>query len=160
MRKKSGDSKPTVPKKKDSAIAEQVGQIQELVRDLPDEERVQVFDQLISTIQISKTFTGPLPPPEDFEKYNQILPGAADRILAMAENEQRIRADGQTGILSNDNKRINVATFLGLALIVVAGIATWNGYVSIAVPLGLSGVVSVIFRQLLAWLNSRGKPEQ
>ncbi len=103
MRKKSDDSKPTAPKKKDSAIAEQVDHIQELVRDLPDEGREQVVDQLIATIQISKAFRGPLPLPEDFEKYNQTLPGAADRILTMAENEQRIRADGQDKILANDS---------------------------------------------------------
>jgi uncharacterized membrane protein len=30
---------------------------------------------------------GPLPSPEAFEKYNLVLPGAADRILKMAETQ-------------------------------------------------------------------------
>ncbi|PIQ30327.1 MAG: hypothetical protein COS35_13425 [Zetaproteobacteria bacterium CG02_land_8_20_14_3_00_50_9] len=35
--------------------------------------------------------SGPLPAPEDFAKYENILPGAAERILSMAENEARHR---------------------------------------------------------------------
>lgn len=33
-------------------------------------------------------FSGPLPAPKDFEHYEKILPGAAERILSMAEREQ------------------------------------------------------------------------
>ncbi len=33
------------------------------------------------------SFSGPLPPPEVFAKYEQILSGSADRILKMAENQ-------------------------------------------------------------------------
>lgn len=32
-------------------------------------------------------FSGPLPPPEVMDRYNQIIPGAAERILAMAEQD-------------------------------------------------------------------------
>ena len=31
------------------------------------------------------SFSGPLPPPEIIEKYESILPGAADRIIRLAE---------------------------------------------------------------------------
>lgn len=30
---------------------------------------------------------GPIPPPSDFDAYNQVVPGAAGRILAMAEED-------------------------------------------------------------------------
>jgi len=33
---------------------------------------------------------GPLPPPRDFAAYNRVLSSAADRILTMAEQEQRM----------------------------------------------------------------------
>src|SRR5437879_9676458 len=36
-------------------------------------------------------FTGPLPPPEFFAESERVLPGPAERILAMAEREQRHR---------------------------------------------------------------------
>jgi len=31
------------------------------------------------------SFSGPLPPPEILEKYNQVVPGLAERIITMAE---------------------------------------------------------------------------
>ena len=37
---------------------------------------------------VSHSWTGPLPSPNDFQHYNNILPGAAERILAMAEREE------------------------------------------------------------------------
>lgn len=39
----------------------------------------------------TEAFSGPLPHPSDFEKYEAILPGAADRIIKMAEKEQDFR---------------------------------------------------------------------
>lgn len=35
----------------------------------------------------SSTFSGPLPPPDLLAEYDQVLPGLADRIVAMAEKE-------------------------------------------------------------------------
>jgi len=35
--------------------------------------------------------SGPLPPPDDLQRYNAILPGAAERILAMAEKQLEAR---------------------------------------------------------------------
>ena len=46
--------------------------------------------------------SGPLPPPHFFEAYEQTLPGAADRILRMAEGEQRHRHRQQSGQLDSD----------------------------------------------------------
>lgn len=33
------------------------------------------------------SFTGPLPPPEELGKYEAVLPGAADRVIRMAEGQ-------------------------------------------------------------------------
>lgn len=41
-------------------------------------------------LQASRFHKGPLPLPEDLMKYNQICPGAAQRIIKMAENEQKV----------------------------------------------------------------------
>lgn len=42
-----------------------------------------------------KKSSGPLPSPEDFREYEDVLPGAADRILGMAEYQLRHRASAQ-----------------------------------------------------------------
>jgi len=45
-----------------------------------------------ASVQIS----GPLPPPEAFRGYEDVVPGAADRILKMAEGEQVHRHQVET----------------------------------------------------------------
>lgn len=38
-------------------------------------------------IRTEERFSGPLPHPEHFKKYNQIVPGSANRLLKMAEDD-------------------------------------------------------------------------
>jgi uncharacterized membrane protein len=45
---------------------------------------------------------GPLPSPEALARYNATLSGAAERILAMAETDQRHRMDMERSALSDD----------------------------------------------------------
>ncbi len=128
-----------------------------LVTLLSDDKRI---EQILNLLEVRietkfSAFSGPLPRPEDFEKYNEILPGAADRILNMAEKEQQIRADGQAWILANNRLILNRATLLGMSLIVVAGIATWLGRTEIALSLGLVGTVAAILRQVRDWVDQR-----
>jgi uncharacterized membrane protein len=47
-----------------------------------DNERREAILRIAAT-----RFSGPLPPPEALAKYNDILPGAADRIITMAEHQ-------------------------------------------------------------------------
>lgn len=54
------------------------------------EERREAATIMQAAIQISR-FTGPLPPPEELAKYEQILAGAADRIIRMAEQQSAHR---------------------------------------------------------------------
>jgi hypothetical protein len=42
---------------------------------------------------ISAHWSGPLPPPAELEKIDQIIPGGADRLLRMAEKEQSHRIE-------------------------------------------------------------------
>jgi uncharacterized membrane protein len=56
-----------------------------------------------STKIVSQKFSGPLPPPELLEGYERILPGAADRILKMAELAQE--EDNRQVVLGNDHSR-------------------------------------------------------
>ena len=37
------------------------------------------------------SFSGPLPPPEALARYNEVIPGGAERILAMAERQSAHR---------------------------------------------------------------------
>ena len=48
-------------------------------------------EALPERLGFSIEYRGPLPPPGAFEAYERTLPGAADRILTMVEEEQRHR---------------------------------------------------------------------
>ena len=126
----------------------------EFVDHLPDEKRLELV-KVLTRSRVETTFSGPLPPPEDFEKYNDVVPDAANRILTMAEKEQQIRADGQAGMLANDKRRINGAMLMGFSLIMVAGLATWLGHTLIALPFGLIGTITALISKWLDWLDRR-----
>lgn len=45
----------------------------------------------VSHVAVSQSYEGPLPTPADFSAYKEALPSAPERILVMAEEEQRYR---------------------------------------------------------------------
>jgi hypothetical protein len=64
-------------------------------------------------------FAGPLPPPEAFDAYERVLPGAADRILKMAENQATHRQGLERRALTGDLIKAMMGTVL--AYITFAG---------------------------------------
>jgi uncharacterized membrane protein len=48
-------------------------------------------EDLRAVLGAAAHWSGPLPPPAELEKFNQIIPGGADRLLRMAEAEQTHR---------------------------------------------------------------------
>ena len=81
---------------------------------------------------ITRSFSGPLPHPEDFERYEQTLPGMADRIMKTMENEQDMR-DRHTGsALGNDRLKIWGSIFCTALLIVSATVASYFGQAELA----------------------------
>lgn len=49
-----------------------------------------------SSTTILAGFSGPLPPSEQFRRYEEVCPGAADRILGLAEREAEHRHAKET----------------------------------------------------------------
>lgn len=83
-------------------------------RNLPDGPR-----HIGQIIRQETHFQGPLPPPEAFAAYNQILPGAADRILKLAENQASHRQKLEGRALTGDLIKAMMGTIL--AYITFAG---------------------------------------
>jgi len=88
-------------------------------------------------------YSGPIPPPESLEYYEGILPGAADRILRMAEESARsVRAsnaaqwDVEKTIEHNrhdETKRGQIfALATVLSMVVLAGVALVTGHPAVA----------------------------
>jgi len=89
-------------------------------------------------------YSGPLPPPEMLLKYNSIVPGLAERIVSMVEQQQEHRHDLEKKVVYANERRAHIGQSLafGIAILgIVAGVyLTMNdksaeGLASIITPL-------------------------
>ena len=53
-------------------------------------------EQIQNLVMRKVTYEGPYPPPSMLAEYNQIVPGSADRLITMAEEEQKHRQQLET----------------------------------------------------------------
>jgi len=66
-------------------------------------------------------FKGPLPPPQVLDQYNQIVPGAAERIVRLFEIQVDHRQRLESSIISSDVRDSRLGLILG-ALVSIAAI--------------------------------------
>jgi len=78
--------------------------------------------QHIATVE-TKTWSGPIPPPQTLEGYEMLVPGAADRILKVAEAQTAHRIDMESTVIRGDSKRSYLGLLAGFVLstMVIAG---------------------------------------
>lgn len=92
--------------------------------------------------QETVSFSGPLPHPSDLAKYEQITPGAAERIIKMAENQAAHRQELEKKVINsgvkNSNKGLNFGLFIGLTGFAVVA---YCAYLKLQI---LAGVISAI----------------
>ena len=97
---------------------------------------------------------GPLPPPESLERYNDILPDAAERIMAMAEKEMEHRHKREDIMLEQDEAymmkrwRISViSTILGFLSVIIlsllVGYAIHVGADNVALGTAIGAIAAV-----------------
>lgn len=89
---------------------------------------------LISTQAVS--FSGPIPPPAHLEQYERILPGAAERILKMAEEQSAHRRSLEKQVIGSGVKRAHLGLWFGLCVglagFVVVGYCAYLGFETLA----------------------------
>lgn len=100
-------------------------------------------------IQISEQthYSGPLPLPEDLAKYDQVVPGAAERIIKMAENEMEHRHVQENRM----SKSVIITTIISiifafLSVIILSGItfyALYKGYDTVAASIAVGAIAAV-----------------
>lgn len=86
-------------------------------------------------------FQGPVPPPEVLAKYDEVVPGAADRIFAMAERQAVHRQDLERKVISSNITGERLGTVLGFILAMTALV---GGFYLIATGHGSVGIASII----------------
>lgn len=58
---------------------------------------------------VRESWDGPLPPPGALQHYDAVVPGAANRILEMAENQQRNIAELRKAASEREDKALSLA---------------------------------------------------
>ena len=93
---------------------------------LPHDPSNQSARRQMTASMSMEAFQGPIPPPAVLESYERIVPGAAERILKMAENQAAHRQDIEKIVVRSGTR----ASLLGIvvsAIIVVCAFG-WSAY--------------------------------
>lgn len=130
-----------------------------------------IEQQVRAIVSASVSLSGPLPPPQILQGYEEVLLGSADRILAMAEQSQAHGhfMDRETletersyvaGMVSTARLRILVSTLVVITSLFVGAFVIWRidliaGTIIFALPSGLTG-----FSYLYDLVLRRARPIQ
>lgn len=89
----------------------------------------------------SEYFNGPLPHPEIFERYEETLPGAADRIIRMAEKQSLHRQQLELKVICSniDNEKRGMYLAFSITMIFVIG-----GFCLILLNKNIAGYTALI----------------
>lgn len=112
---------------------------------LPHDKRAVIQSAIFAMEQ--RSFSGPLPAPEDFAEYERILPGATDRIMKMAEKQVDHRIESEKAIINNKFGQSKLGQLLGAVLVALFGIIALvlglKGHDSLAKGIGVTTVIAV-----------------
>jgi uncharacterized membrane protein len=114
-------------------------------------------------------YSGPLPPPDALAMYDKIIPGAAERILKMAENEAAARHRREDKLTENEvmlTRNIVRSSYLGIffafasvvLLIALAYYALTAGYPAVATSIIVINLASVA--GMFIFFRNRKAPKQ
>lgn len=111
------------------------------IRSKTDNENTEMMRKEIRAV-ISE-FSGPLPPPSIIQGYENVVPGAAERILAMAEKQSEHRQLMERTMIQSDSRD----SLLGIiaALILGAGCLVTSCVIAISVPQNAGAICSAAF---------------
>jgi len=87
------------------------------------------IDHILIEMQLEQRFSGPLPHPSILKGYEEILPGSADRILTMAENQSKHRQKLESKVVSSNSRD----SLLGVIFAFVLGVIGLIGGVYAAI---------------------------
>jgi uncharacterized membrane protein len=91
-------------------------------------------------------YAGPLPPAAEFARYDQALPGAAERILALAEKETLSRHKAEAKLISISGRGQVFALIVSILSLAVVGLSIYfsQPVASIAPAIiAITGLVSI-----------------
>jgi uncharacterized membrane protein len=131
---------------------------------MANKEIVTVLDKNQNNVHASMvSYSAPLPPASEFEKYEKVLPGAADRIIKLAENQNKHRRFIENLVVLFDSVK-SIGGLLSALVIVLLCIRngtklieegnSTQGLTSLLVPLGII-VGAFIYQEYKKGISNR-----
>lgn len=119
---KKVDNRPAL-KKAQQEIPEELQEIEEelislnpeIFTGIPKKKKIEILHSL-SVVSIQKSHSGPLPDPESLIQYNSVIPDGADRIMKMAENQQRHRINIESKVITSQSSQSKLGQIFGLII--------------------------------------------
>lgn len=105
-------------KQKSKDEVSETTQIVEQINKLSEAQKRIVVKQVVS-----QSYSGPIPHFTDFAGYENVLPGSADRILLMAENQSLHRQQLESSVISSDISNSRRGQYFGfiIAITMIVG---------------------------------------
>lgn len=129
---------------------------------ISDAVLMQAIKEVSTNVSIS---SGPLPTPDILKEYDVALPGAAERIMIMAEKEQEHRHNFDNKCRETDSRD----SLLGIVFALILGLGTMvaGAFIALKIPsaagaisgtiMGISGIASIVATFLkgtkVSWKN-------
>lgn len=129
---------------------------------ISDAVLMQAIKEVSTNVSIS---SGPLPTPDVLKEYDVALPGAAERIMIMAEKEQEHRHNFDNKCRETDSRD----SLLGIVFALILGLGTMvaGAFIALKIPsaagaisgtiMGISGIASIVATFLkgtkVSWKN-------
>ena len=114
-----------------------------------------VAHQEAELVAYEETFQGPLPPPETLAQYEAILPGSAERLMVMAENQAEHRQKVEMTVVTTakfsierESKRayrgLTSAALISIILILCGTFLVYNGHDWAGATMIVSTIVGIV----------------
>jgi uncharacterized membrane protein len=114
---------------------------------MPSNPPAKPGDSIVAHTEVLYTHSGPLPEPSQLAQYENISPGAADRIISMAEKQSSHRQFiEKTLILSNSrNSTLGVISAFVLGMVTIVGgiVLAFHGRELSGAIIGSAGLIGL-----------------
>lgn len=100
--------------------------------------------QKISVTQHTQVYQGQLPPPDMLQHFNEIDPSFANRIVSMAEREQKNRHENETRVTKSlANMSLLGLIFALLSVLIMSGLVFYSLWLGFSKTAGVIAVGSI-----------------
>lgn len=106
----------TLPNKEE--LSEDITDINKVLETLEPEQRTKI-ESAFMALETEHTFRGPLPAPEDFKAYGEVIPDAPECILCLMEQQVEHRISTERNIVTSGLKESRRGQWMGYSIVVI-----------------------------------------